>query len=293
MLASLLPAALGRALLPLGLLSVLGLAACLDRPLGVTRPRTTNIFVDVISQESIERIDLLFMIDNSSSTGPSNRGCAPVGVDYAHRFVLESPRAETRRELGGKRALVRARSGQVTEQRTAESAVGARSEAARPNAVDLCFQAAYRVAYKLMRAYWGVRRPSTHGALVSLWNQGELLLVQNSYVPYRSLPGGYVARSETSREAAVRELREEIGIFAQTEQLEKVFDEVKEWEGKKDHVEIFALELERRPEIRIDHREVVAAGWFSPEQALTLNLFPPIRKIIEARQRAAVRGPGA
>jgi 8-oxo-dGTP diphosphatase len=169
----------------------------------------------------------------------------------------------------------------------ADSARGA----ARPNTVDLCFQAAYRVAYRLMRAYWAVRKPSTHGALVSLWHQGELLLVQNSYVPYRSLPGGYVARSETSREAAIRELREEIGISARPEELEKVFDEVKEWEGKQDHVEIFALELQRRPEIRIDHREVVAAGWFSPEQALTLNLFPPIRKIIEERQSSRKAAP--
>ena len=158
---------------------------------------------------------------------------------------------------------------------------------AGPSAVDLCFRVAYRVAYRLMRTYWAVRRPSTHGALVSLWHNGELLLVQNSYVPYRSLPGGYVGRAETSRQAAIRELREEIGISARPEELEKVFDEVKEWEGKKDHVEIFALELNRRPEIRIDQREVVAAGWFSPEQALTLNLFPPIRKIIEQRQRAA------
>jgi 8-oxo-dGTP diphosphatase len=168
-----------------------------------------------------------------------------------------------------------------------DAAVDSARGAARPNVVDLCFQAAYRVAYRLMRAYWSVRKPSTHGALVSLWNQGELLLVQNSYVPYRSLPGGYVGRSETSREAAIRELREEIGITAKPEQLEKLFDEVKEWEGKQDHVEIFALELQGRPQIRIDHREVVAAGWFSPEQALTLNLFPPIRRIIEERQRAA------
>jgi 8-oxo-dGTP diphosphatase len=163
-------------------------------------------------------------------------------------------------------------------------------DAGRPNAVDLCFQAAYRVAYRLMRTYWAVRRPSTHGALVSLWNQGELLLVQNSYVPYRSLPGGYVGRSETSREAAIRELREEIGISAKAEELHKVFDEVKEWEGKRDHVEIFALELSGRPQVRIDHREVVAAGWFSPERALELNLFPPIRKIIEDRVRAEGRG---
>jgi 8-oxo-dGTP diphosphatase len=155
----------------------------------------------------------------------------------------------------------------------------------RPNSVDLCFQLAYRVAYRLMRGYWALRRPSTHGALVTLWYQGELLLVQNSYVPYRSLPGGYVARNETSRDAAIRELREEIGIAAKPEDLVKVFDEVKDWEGKRDHVEIFALELHSRPEIRIDHREVVAADWFAPQRALAQNLFPPIRKIIEQRLR--------
>jgi 8-oxo-dGTP diphosphatase len=151
----------------------------------------------------------------------------------------------------------------------------------RATVVDWGFQAAYKVAYRLMRLYWGVRRPSTHGALVTLWNRGEVLLVQNSYVKYRSLPGGYVARNETGPEAAVRELREEIGITATTDQLEKVFDEVKDWEGKRDHVEIFALTLEDRPEIRIDHREVIAAGWYSPQQALELDLFPPIRRVIE------------
>lgn len=151
----------------------------------------------------------------------------------------------------------------------------------RATVVDWGFQAAYKVAYRLMRVYWGVRRPSTHGALVTLWNRGEVLLVQNSYVKYRSLPGGYVARNETGPEAAVRELREEIGITATTDQLEKVFDEVKDWEGKRDHVEIFKLTLEQRPEIHIDHREVVAAGWYSPEQALELDLFPPIRRVIE------------
>ena len=134
-----------------------------------------------------------------------------------------------------------------------------------------------------MRTYWAVRRPSTHGALVILWNDGEVLLVQNSYVRYRSLPGGYVARHETGREAAVRELSEEIGLTAQVDQLEKVFDQVKDWEGKRDHVEIFSLELDRRPEIRIDHREVIDAGWFSPERALRLDLFPPIRVVLEER----------
>lgn len=152
-------------------------------------------------------------------------------------------------------------------------------------AIDRGFQLAYKVAYRMMRVYWGVRRPATHGALVTLWNAGEVLLIQNSYVNYRSLPGGYVGRYETGAEAAVRELREEIGIVARPEQLERVYDEVKDWEGKRDHVEVFKLELERRPEIVIDRREVIAAGWYSPSHALTLDLFPPIRLILEAHLR--------
>ena len=148
--------------------------------------------------------------------------------------------------------------------------------------LDRGFQLAYKVAYRMMRLYWGVRRPATHGALVTLWNDGEVLLIQNSYVNYRSLPGGYVGRYETGAEAAIRELREEIGIIARTEQLERVYDEVKDWEGKRDHVEVFRLELDRRPEIVIDRREVVAAGWYSPARALELDLFPPIRLILEA-----------
>jgi 8-oxo-dGTP pyrophosphatase MutT (NUDIX family) len=149
--------------------------------------------------------------------------------------------------------------------------------------VDRSFQLAYKVAYRMMRVYWGVRRPATHGALVTLWNEGELLLIQNSYVGYRSLPGGYVGRYETGAEAAVRELREEIGVIARTEQLEKVYDEVKDWEGKRDHVEVFKLELPTRPVVRIDHREVIEAGWYTPARALELDLFPPIRLILEAK----------
>jgi hypothetical protein len=46
----------------------LGLAtACLDRPLVESHPTTSNLFVDQIVQSSVDKIDLLFMIDNSAS----------------------------------------------------------------------------------------------------------------------------------------------------------------------------------------------------------------------------------
>jgi 8-oxo-dGTP diphosphatase len=155
-----------------------------------------------------------------------------------------------------------------------------------PTASDRLFQAAYVCAYQLMRVYWTVRRPTTHGALVTLWNEGQVLLVRNSYVPYYSLPGGYIHAGETGSQAAARELGEEVGLTASPDQLSLVHEETHPWQGKQDHVQIFTLDVPKRPEIKIDHREVIEAAWWSPERALTLNLFPPLRKVIEQRAKS-------
>lgn len=149
--------------------------------------------------------------------------------------------------------------------------------------IDFCFRVAYRCAYRLMRVYWSVRHPTTHGSLVALWHNGEILLVQNSYVPYRSLPGGYVQRNENGRDAAVRELREETGLVAKPFELRLALDQWHDWEGKREHIEIYELDLPEPIRIAIDNREVVEARFFSPEQALALDLFPPLREIIERR----------
>ncbi|HXX69656.1 MAG TPA: NUDIX hydrolase [Polyangiaceae bacterium] len=149
--------------------------------------------------------------------------------------------------------------------------------------VDRGFQLAYLGAYRLMRAYWKVRHPTTHGTLVAMWNSGDVLLVRNSYVPYYSLPGGYVRRGETPKEAALRELKEEVGVSALSEQLDLVLEETNDWEGKRDHVLIFSIELSSRPTVNVDHREVIDAAWWSPDRALAVTLFPPLRRVIERR----------
>jgi ADP-ribose pyrophosphatase YjhB (NUDIX family) len=162
--------------------------------------------------------------------------------------------------------------------------MGNRSE---PTLVDRGFQLAYKSAYRAMRQYWRLRRPTTHGSLITLWNAGEVLLVRNSYVPYYSLPGGYLRSNETARQAAARELREEVGIEVEADRLELVVERTHEWEGKHDHVQIFSLDVPTRPEIEVDHREVIEAAWWTPERALTLDLFPPLKEAIERRLRPA------
>src|SRR5688572_2284870 len=102
--------------------------------------------------------------------------------------------------------------------------------------LDRLYRIAYRGAYQMMRVYWGVRRPDTHGALVAIWHDGKILLVKNSYLKYYSLPGGYVRSGETGKQAAVRELLEEVGVGVTEDKLTLALDVSHEWEGKHDHV---------------------------------------------------------
>jgi 8-oxo-dGTP diphosphatase len=149
--------------------------------------------------------------------------------------------------------------------------------------IDRLYRVAYRGAYQMMRVYWAVLRPQVHGALVAIWHDGEILLVRNSYVRYYSLPGGYVHRGETGRDAAIRELLEETGIRAAPSDLRILLDHQHHWEGKREHVEIFELDVPVRPTIKVDNREVIEAKFFPPKKALELELFEPLRRVIEQR----------
>lgn len=147
--------------------------------------------------------------------------------------------------------------------------------------IDRAFQLAYVCAYQLMRVYWRVARPNTHGALVAIWHRGRILLVRNSYVGYYSLPGGYVRTGESGRQAAVRELREEVSLDVAESELALALDVTRDWEGKRDRVELFRLDVAHEPQVQVDNREVVSAQLFAPAEALSLKLFPALRQHIE------------
>ena len=60
---------LGRGLAGAGLLAATSAitAGCLDRPVAPAVPNTTNVYIGQIRQTGVDKIDLLFMIDNSIS----------------------------------------------------------------------------------------------------------------------------------------------------------------------------------------------------------------------------------
>jgi hypothetical protein len=67
----------------------LGASACLDRPLCDVdcRPRTTNIFVETLQQKTVDKIDLLFMIDNSISMADKQAILKEAVPDLVQRLV--------------------------------------------------------------------------------------------------------------------------------------------------------------------------------------------------------------
>lgn len=146
--------------------------------------------------------------------------------------------------------------------------------------IDALFRLFYRVAYQGARVYWRLTMRPNRGALVMIWCDQKLLIIKNSYVGYYSLPGGNVKTGEDPRAAAVRELREEIGLRISPDRLTMLLDVTNQWEGRPDHVSIFLLEVDVAPTISVDNREVVLAEWVTKQEALARRLFPPLRQAI-------------
>lgn len=151
-----------------------------------------------------------------------------------------------------------------------------------PAMVDALFRLGLRAAYLALRLFWAVVRPATHGVLVAIWHGGEVLLVRNSYQPLLSMPGGYRRRGEDPVAAALRELREEIGLAVGAEDLRAGFTMRHRWQGKDEHVTVLELHPAARPSPAIDRREIVDARFVTPSEALRLPLLPPVRRAVEA-----------
>ena len=70
-------------------------------------------------------------------------------------------------------------------------------------------------AHQILRIGWFMRRPRTFGAhALALTPERKLILVKLRYSPGWRLPGGGRGRHEDPVDAALRELREEIGMTA-------------------------------------------------------------------------------
>jgi 8-oxo-dGTP diphosphatase len=146
-----------------------------------------------------------------------------------------------------------------------------------PSATDLAYQAAFKVAHGLLRAYWWVRRPLKGGVLIAVWNAGEVLILKNTYRRPYTLPGGYPLQGETPATTGARELMEECGVHVPIAQIHEVYRKEFLFESRRDDVIIVEADLPERPFVRVDNREVGTAYFALPTDVLKLSIVPHLR----------------
>lgn len=157
-------------------------------------------------------------------------------------------------------------------------------QSASGKTLDKLFRMAYVCAYKLHLIWNFVFRPTHHGVWVAVWAENELLLIKNSYRDQITLPGGGCDGGESLPQAAVRELREEVGLQVAPQALSFWGQYVSRVEYKLDHINLFELFLEARPEIQLDQREVEWSTLSTLDAAMELNLFPALRNYLEDKR---------
>ena len=151
---------------------------------------------------------------------------------------------------------------------------------------DMLWRTAYRLAYRVLRVWWWIRRPKQRGAYVAMWRGDDLLVIRNSYRTGVTVPCGNIDRRETPREAARRELAEEVGIHVPLEDLMFVCEIQVDFESKDDHAFFFELQrpADASIDVRIDRREVIWAD-FCPRGLLTnVALVPHVLAYLEHRK---------
>jgi 8-oxo-dGTP pyrophosphatase MutT (NUDIX family) len=123
----------------------------------------------------------------------------------------------------------------------------------------------YRVAHRLLRVWWFVRRPAMHGVKCVLTDGKRVLLVRHTYGHREwDLPGGNVRRTEAAQAAASREIEEELGI--RVDDWDALGDMLRVSYGCQDTLHCFHAEVDD-PVLVPNGAEIDVARWF-PEQAL-------------------------
>lgn len=152
--------------------------------------------------------------------------------------------------------------------------------------LDIPLRYAYRAAHALLRLSWWLRRPETRGALAALWCDGKILVLRTTYRRAVSLPGGYVEPGESPARAVSREVEEEVGVRLEPGRFEHAYHGTKDFEFRKDTLDIFAATLEQRPVLRLRRAEIAWARWHDPEEVLSMpDVVPHLREYLESELR--------
>jgi ADP-ribose pyrophosphatase YjhB (NUDIX family) len=136
-----------------------------------------------------------------------------------------------------------------------------------------------RLAYLGRNVWHRVRRPLSLGTRALLIDpRDRVLLIRHSYIPGWHMPGGGVGKGESLRQAAAREVREEVGLdLVGRIDLFGIYARFRH--GASDHVALFVAR-DWRNEPRVDGLEIVETEFF-PLESLPPDLSPGTRRRID------------
>lgn len=125
----------------------------------------------------------------------------------------------------------------------------------------------FKLINPFLNFYRFIFRPKTYGAKCIIQNNGEILLIRNTYGRRRwTFPGGGIKKGEVPEKAIKREIFEEVGIKADSLRLIGNFImSGKASEYRRDKVFVFWTKV-RDKEFKIDKLEILEAKWFPLSQ---------------------------
>lgn len=141
---------------------------------------------------------------------------------------------------------------------------------------------------RVLHFYWRFARGLTFGVrAVVIDGEGRVFLIQHSYVAGWHLPGGGVEVGETMLVALVRELREEGNIeCTSAPELFSVYFNSRV--SQRDHVVLFVVRNFVQPAPPVPNHEIVAHGFFAPDQLPAETTAATRARIAEVLHGAAV-----
>lgn len=111
---------------------------------------------------------------------------------------------------------------------------------------------------------------------------GEVLLLKSwLYAGYWGCPGGGIKRGETPIQTILRELGEETGIIAKEKELKSLG--LMEQAGSRAHAfHGFILELDTKPQVKIQTSAIVDSKWFKPADIKNLPTDNHVQTLLAA-----------
>jgi ADP-ribose pyrophosphatase YjhB (NUDIX family) len=121
-----------------------------------------------------------------------------------------------------------------------------------------------KLRMSLFHMWFRLKRPMTLGVRVFLDDEdGKICLIRHTYTPGWHLPGGGVERGETCRDAAIKEVREEVGAIVKPEDMRLVSIHANFANFKGDHVLLYQARASSFVPTNSAH-EIAEIGYFNP-----------------------------